>query len=133
MTFAQLWDSIVNLLRSNAASIGIDADHIDYGTLGKALPLHPPFLLVYCLPGSFYQSESTSAITQLASVILYIGAKPQPALHETLKNATEKAGKAIHALQQAHLPMRNLTIDLVEASSSQVVLAVEFATFYDLS
>jgi len=75
VTFRRLWEWLVEELQTNADSLKVKADNIDFGIvefdskgLLKIPAMEPPFIFVYCIPGESTENQSGSRMIRNADI-----------------------------------------------------------------
>uniref|UniRef100_A0A7V2AZT3 DUF3168 domain-containing protein n=1 Tax=Rhodothermus marinus TaxID=29549 RepID=A0A7V2AZT3_RHOMR len=118
-SYKALWDQVIQVLRNDAATIGLDAARIVAGEFGKNPPMRPPYALVFLEATTSPLDARGVPIDDDYLLTCFFVAEARPTQQEAIAKAYDMARQALEVLAASTLSVwfesRAIVLDTVEA------------------
>lgn len=129
--FNVLWDNIIAALVAEATGIGVAANAIAKGAPGKSMPLAPPFVYVYCLPGEGNEDNAGNLTYGIAEISVFCGVAPSEEAEDSIVEAVKLTGRVRTALTNADLCADPMPPLFEEIGADYTCISFEYTSLYD--
>lgn len=137
VSFRDLWELVVDTLRTNAADIGVDPASINPGIpafdKGRLTlpPMPAPFIYVACMPSDSIVGDNGSRISRNADIAILIAPAPTNSVHVGFIEAVELAERVEFYLNGLPIKTtRPILVTPARLESDNIRVILEFQATY---